>query len=115
MMNDTFFVQLGGDRFRLPARAYRNLRKDLEPYRVDEESTIPYEEFFREISDDLPRWASHLQGLRYREDLTQVEFAKAVGITQPNLSAMENGKRPIGKALAKRIAEIFNTDYRHFL
>jgi hypothetical protein len=32
-----------------------------------------------------------------------------------NLSAMENGRRSIGKELAKRIAEQFDMDYRHFL
>lgn len=56
-----------------------------------------------------------LKGLRYREGLSQIEFAKKLNISQTNLSAMENGKRTIGKELAKRIADIFGLDYRIFL
>lgn len=56
-----------------------------------------------------------LKGLRYREGLSQVEFAKKLNISQTNLSAMENGKRTIGKELAKRIAKLFGLDYRYFL
>lgn len=56
-----------------------------------------------------------LKGLRYREGLSQIEFAKKLNISQTNLSAMENGKRPMGKELAKRIANIFGIDYRIFL
>ncbi len=56
-----------------------------------------------------------LKGLRYREGLSQIEFAKQLNISQTNLSAMENGRRIIGKELAKRIADIFELDYRIFL
>ncbi|MDP3558851.1 MAG: helix-turn-helix transcriptional regulator [Legionellaceae bacterium] len=56
-----------------------------------------------------------MKGLRHREGLSQIAFAKALNITQTNLSAMENGRRSIGKALAKRIANQFNIDYRLFL
>ncbi len=56
-----------------------------------------------------------LKGLRYREGLSQIEFAKQLNISQTNLSAMENGRRSIGKVLAKRIADIFEVDYRLFL
>jgi DNA-binding XRE family transcriptional regulator len=56
-----------------------------------------------------------LKGLRYREGLNQIKFANQLNISQTNLSAMENGKRVIGKALAKRIANIFGLDYRIFL
>lgn len=56
-----------------------------------------------------------LKGLRYREGLSQIAFAKKLNIGQSNLSAMENGRRTIGKELAKRIADIFGLDYRIFL
>lgn len=56
-----------------------------------------------------------LKGLRYREGLSQIEFAKKLNVSQTNLSAMENGRRPIGKELAKRIADLFGLDYRIFL
>lgn len=56
-----------------------------------------------------------LKGLRHREDLSQIELAKILSISQTNLSAMENGRRAIGKELAKRITEEFKIDYRNFL
>ena len=56
-----------------------------------------------------------LRGLRYREGLSQIEFAKKLNVSQTNLSAMENGRRAIGKELAKRIGDIFGLDYRVFL
>ena len=56
-----------------------------------------------------------LKGLRYREGLSQIDFAKKLNVSQTNLSAMENGRRAIGKELAKRIAVLFEVDYRIFL
>lgn len=56
-----------------------------------------------------------LRGLRYRENLTQVQFAGMIGITQSNLSKMENAKRELGKNMAKKIADIFHIDYRLLL
>lgn len=56
-----------------------------------------------------------LRGCRYRAEITQKELAKAIGISQHHISEMENGKRNIGKEMAKRLAEFFKTDYRVFL
>ncbi len=56
-----------------------------------------------------------LKGLRYREGLNQIDFAKKLNISQTNLSAMENGRRSIGKEIAKRIADLFGINYRIFL
>ncbi|OGT42298.1 MAG: hypothetical protein A3F42_04750 [Gammaproteobacteria bacterium RIFCSPHIGHO2_12_FULL_37_34] len=41
-----------------------------------------------------------LKGLRLREDLSQVEFARKINVTQANLSNMEHGRRSIGKIIA---------------
>ncbi|MBI4217798.1 MAG: helix-turn-helix transcriptional regulator [Elusimicrobia bacterium] len=56
-----------------------------------------------------------LRGARKKEGLSQVGLAKKLGIAQYNLSKMENGKRPIGKKMAMKLAETFNTDYRVFM
>jgi len=42
-------------------------------------------------------------------------MAKKINITQADLSKMENGKRPIGKIIAKRIEKMFDVSYRYFL
>ncbi len=59
--------------------------------------------------------AALLKGLRAREDLSQVEFAKHINVSQSNLSKMESGERPIGKTIAKRIEKAFSVNYRYFL
>jgi len=56
-----------------------------------------------------------IQGLRYLEELTQVELAEKTGISRRHISEMENGKRPIGKKNAKVLAKTLRTDYRVFL
>lgn len=81
----------------------------------DDDAPISAEELFKDCFGDLPDWAIHLGGLRFRENLTQVQLAEILGIPQPNISKMESGKRPIGKKLAKKLADFFHTDYRMFL
>lgn len=56
-----------------------------------------------------------LKGARIKEDLTQAELSKKMAIPQRHISEMENGKRPIGKAMAKRFAEVLNVGYRIML
>jgi DNA-binding XRE family transcriptional regulator len=57
----------------------------------------------------------YLRGIRLREDLTQDALAELTGISRSNISAMEHGKRPIGKETAKKLAAALNCDYRRFL
>lgn len=56
-----------------------------------------------------------LKGIRLREGMTQATFAQSIAVSQPNLSKMESGQRPIGKGIAKRIAAAFDVDYRSLL
>ena len=54
----------------------------------------------------------------YRENagLTQTALGERVGgIPRQHISNMENGKRPIGKENAKRLAAALHVDYRVFL
>lgn len=57
----------------------------------------------------------YLAGARHRERLTQLQLAKRCGLPQRHISEIENGKRPIGKENAKRLATALHTDYRMFL
>lgn len=72
------------------------------------------------IEEVFPEYAGKekqaaLQGYRYRENLTQKQLADLAGIPQRHISEMENGKRPIGKENAKKLAKVLNADYRFFL
>ena len=76
---------------------------------------ISADEAFKNLTDRYGKAGALLKGIRVREGLTQIEFAKLIGTSQANLSSMENGTRPIGKNKAKVIAEKFDVDYRYFL
>ena len=49
-----------------------------------------------------------LKGARLKQCLTQVELAQNLGVRQNNISAMEKGKRSIGKNMAKRLSEVLD-------
>src|SRR5258708_131808 len=76
---------------------------------------IPASDLFTNIEHQYTKPGVMLRGLRYRENLTQIEFSRKLKITQADLSKLENGKRPIGRKLAQKIAKIFKIDYRVFL
>lgn len=82
-------------------------------FRIVEES-LPWREAFPEVSDiQLP--GVILRGARGKEGLTQLELAKRTGLPQRHISEMENGKRPIGKANAKKFAGVLRIGYKVFL
>lgn len=76
---------------------------------------ISADELFKEIDQKYGKAGVLLRGLRARENLSQVEFAKRINVTQANLSKMENGARLIGKTIAMRIAKVFDVNYKYFL
>lgn len=91
-----------------------NIPKEVaEQYK--ETNTIPADEVFAELDKKYTKAGALLKGLRYREGLNQNEFATQIKVSQSDLSKMENGNRPIGKIIAKRIQEVFRVNYRYFL
>ena len=81
---------------------------------VDASDLVPWRDGFPEYSDeDLP--GVSLRGSRYKEGLTQKQLADMIGVPQRHISMMENGKRPIGKDMAKRLGKALNISYKVFL
>lgn len=88
----------------------------IEKYKIEADDQLEsIDDVFGDLISEHGEAAALLKGLRTKEGLNQVDFAKAVNMTQQNLSAMENGRRSIGKEIAKRIAKKFGVDYRIFL
>jgi DNA-binding XRE family transcriptional regulator len=52
-----------------------------------------------------------LRGARFRENLTQKKLAQLSGVSQENISRIENGKRSVGEKLAKKLAVPLKIDY----
>jgi transcriptional regulator with XRE-family HTH domain len=77
------------------------------------EDRVDYREAFPEYKGKENQTA--LRAYRLRERLTQVQLADLAGIPRRHISDMENGRRPIGKENAKKLADVLNTDYRMLL
>jgi len=77
--------------------------------------TMTLEEYFKKYGVDYSKPGNLVRDLRFGHQLTQAQLAKKLSILQTHVSEIEHNKRPIGKALAKKMAKVFNTDYRMFL
>lgn len=75
--------------------------------------TVPLEQVLPEMLTNAGGIC--LRGGRTKENLTQATLSRLTGISQRHLSEMENGKRPIGKETAKKLAQVLKVDYRVFL
>ena len=80
---------------------------------ADIEDTVDYREVFPEFAGKEIQVA--VRAYRNREGLTQDQLATLTGIPRRHISDMENGRRPIGKENAKKLAKALNADYRMLL
>ena len=81
---------------------------------LDTSDAISWREAYPECSEEQLIGKS-LAGARYREGLTQIQLSDMTGIPQRHISEMENGKRPIGKEMAKRLGKALDISYKVFL
>ena len=79
---------------------------------LEQSDSIPWREVAAQRGS-IP--ASVLRGARSKEGITQTRLAELTGIPQRHISEMEQGKRPIGKETAKKLAAALNIDYRVLL
>jgi DNA-binding XRE family transcriptional regulator len=93
----------------VPAKHLEKLEAFLQKYGKSE--SISWEQLAK---DDIAKYGKTgivLRGARYREGLSQKELAKLTGISQENISKMENGQRPIGEKVAKKLAKALRIDF----
>lgn len=93
---------------------YQFPKKVAEKYRVIEQP-VSAKKVFAGINRKYTKPGALLRGIRIRENLTQVQMAKKIKVTQSDISQMENGTRKIGRKIAQRIEKLFGVDYRSFL
>ena len=100
--------------FSVPADLVLEVREVMRQMGIAEaEEYYTVDEVFPYSNEEKPR--VFLRGARHREDLTQVQLAEKAGIPARHISEMENGKRPIGKHNARKLAEALNIDPRRLL
>lgn len=104
----TDFVEIS---FRIPKQHLEEAKKALTGLGAQETAeSVPWRAVFPHFDAGVA-----LRGARRREGLTQRQLAELLGISQAHISEMEHGKRPIGKEMARRLAKVFQVDYRVFL
>lgn len=92
-------------------RTFKDARIELGPGKT---ISVFDTEWYRGIAANLtPGKALHV----YRDNagLTLAEVSERTGIAVPHLSAMENGKRNIGKGSAQKLGKALKCEYRRFL
>ena len=107
---------------RIAGLQVRFIANDVDPWidepitRADEQEAInPFStEWYRKTVKDITP-GKRLDAERFKRSMTQTGLSELTGIPQHHISEMENGKRPIGKESAKKLATVFKVDYRVFL
>ena len=74
-------------------------------------NSIPWEKLAKDRIARYKKSGLAIRGARYREGMTQKELAKRSGISQENISKMENGQRAIGDKVAKKLAKTLRIDF----
>lgn len=102
--------------YNIPLSHQKELEKVLEKYSEDDDDTpVAWEVLAKERIKKYKKSGLVLRGMRYREGLSQKHLAEASGITQNEISNIENGKRTVGKKVAEKLARVLNFDYRMLL
>jgi len=94
----------------VPAKHFEKLEAFLEKY-GQFEGSVPWEGLAASRIKKYGKAGLALRGARFRKGISQKELAKRCGITQENISKMENRQRPIGKRVAKKLAKALHIDF----
>lgn len=98
-------------------RLKKMIRSTLDEYLAEARvpAKIVHDEAKQRHGDVYRTPGYYLRLYRQRAELTQGQLAEQTGIRQHHLSEMENHKRVLGKANAKKLAAILKCDYRRLL
>ncbi|MEE9451910.1 MAG: helix-turn-helix transcriptional regulator [Gammaproteobacteria bacterium] len=111
-------VPVKGKVVKVPLAVYKAIELDIKrktSKKIYEKELLSPEDVFLNLQEKYTKAGAYLKGLRYREGLTQIEFANTIEVTQGDLSKMENGKRNISKKLAQKIGKLYRFNYQRLL
>ena len=97
------------ERFYIPMRFSREVESFLKEHEKGE--SVDWREVAKEDIEKYKQAGMVLRGARFREGLSQKELAKRSGVSQDNISRIENGKRVIGEQVAKKLAKSLKINY----
>lgn len=103
--------------YHIPSSARQKLNSFLKELDVSQneitpsEKATPWKVLAKDRIDKYRKAGLVLRGARLREGLSQKELAKRSGISQDNISRIENGKRVVGKKVAQKLAKPLKINY----
>lgn len=97
----------------IPTRFLRQFESFLEEH--EKSDSIDWREVAKDSITKHKQAGMVLRGARFRESMTQKELAKRSGVSQDNISRIENGKRIVGEKVAKKLAKPLKINYRLLL
>lgn len=88
-----------------------------EKLKNEDDELIEFDEAMAHLDASLGEvtTADTIKAFRDREELTQKELALKSGIKQQHISEIERGKRSVGVATAKKLADALSCNYRSLL
>lgn len=99
----------------IPLKSLRKLEAFLQENKKEDQKPVAWRVLAKERLEKYKKAGLVLRGARYREGISQKKLAEKTGISQENISKIENGKRTVGEKVAKILAKELNIDYRLFL
>ncbi len=100
-------------RLRVPPNNAEKIKEYAQSIEADSERKYTVAEVFPELIGKEQQTA--IRAYRYRENFTQRQISIMTGSPQRRISERENGKRVIGKEMAKRLGKALQVDYKTFL
>jgi len=97
----------------LPAKALPKLEAFLNKYTEDD--SVDWTVVVKDSIAKHKQAGMVLRGARFRENMSQKELARRSGVSQENISRIENGKRGVGEKVAKKLAKPLKIDYQLLL
>jgi DNA-binding XRE family transcriptional regulator len=101
--------------YNIPLSHQKELESVLEKYLENDDAPVAWEVLAKYRIEKYKKAGLVLRGMRYREGLSQKNLAETCGLTQNEISNIENGKRTVGKKVAQKLAKVLNFDYRMLL
>jgi DNA-binding XRE family transcriptional regulator len=104
----------------VPKSILKALEKEYGPLQVtgnEEEGLVNIQdtEWYQSMMSTMTPGKT-LRAYRTRENLTQAALGEKIGgVPRQHISGMEQGSRPIGKEMAKKLGESLHFDYRLLL
>ena len=106
-------VQVSGQGAELVVESLRKTFGQIDVSDDDEAVPIQDSDWYKSMKAGISQ-ADILSTYRENSGLTLDQLSEKAAIPKSNLSEMENGKRPIGPKIARKLATAFGVDYRCF-